>query len=72
MSNPAVLRMVDAVTVPVPDIDQGLEFYRDHLGHELLWRNDEVGQAGLRLPENRARAQHQPAVRPQLASHFGR
>ena len=33
MSNPAVLRMVDAVTVPVPDIDQGLEFYRDHLGH---------------------------------------
>jgi len=28
MSNPAVLRMVDAVTVPVPDIDQGLEFYR--------------------------------------------
>lgn len=53
MSNPAVLRMVDAVTVPVPDIDQGLEFYRDHLGHELLWRNDEVGQAGLRLPESR-------------------
>ena len=53
MSSPAVLRMVDAVTVPVPDIDQGLEFYRDHLGHELLWRNDEVGQAGLRLPESR-------------------
>ena len=53
MSNPAVLRMVDAVTVPVPDIDQGLEFYRDHLGHELLWCNDEVGQAGPRLPESR-------------------
>ena len=30
-----------------------MEFYSDHLGHELLWRNDEVGQAGLRLPESR-------------------
>jgi predicted enzyme related to lactoylglutathione lyase len=45
--------MVDAVTVPVADLDRGLEFYRDHLGHELLWRNDELGQAGLRLPESR-------------------
>ena len=43
--------MVDAVTLPVPDLDGGLEFYRDGLGHELLWRNDELGQAGLRLPE---------------------
>ena len=46
-----VLRMVDAVTVSVPDLDQGLRFYRDRLGHDLLWRNDEVGQAGLRLPD---------------------
>lgn len=53
MSDPPVLRMVDAVTLPVPDIDRGLEFYRDHLGHELLWRNDDLGQAGLRLPESR-------------------
>jgi predicted enzyme related to lactoylglutathione lyase len=43
--------MVDAVTVPVPDLDQGLRFYRDRLGHELLWRNDAIGQAALRLPE---------------------
>lgn len=48
----SVLRLVDAVTVPVPDLDQGLAFYRDQLGHELLWRNDSVGQAGLRLPES--------------------
>jgi predicted enzyme related to lactoylglutathione lyase len=45
--------MIDAVTMPVPDLDQGLEFYRDRLGHELLWRNDELGQAGLRLPESK-------------------
>ena len=42
--------MVDAVTIPVHDLDAGLRFYRDSLGHQLLWRNDEVGQAGLALP----------------------
>src|SRR4051794_5583483 len=49
-----VLREVDAVTVPVPDLDSGLAYYRDKLGHSLLWRNDDVGQAGLALPEGRA------------------
>jgi predicted enzyme related to lactoylglutathione lyase len=47
-----LLRRVDAVTVPVPEIDQGLRFYRDALGHQLLWRNDDVRQAGLRLPDS--------------------
>ena len=51
MSDP-LLRQLDAVTVSVPDLDQGLAFYRDQLGHELLWRNDAVGQAGLRLPDS--------------------
>jgi predicted enzyme related to lactoylglutathione lyase len=46
-----LIRKVDAVTVPVPDLDSGLRFYRDRLGHELLWRNDELGQAGLALPD---------------------
>jgi predicted enzyme related to lactoylglutathione lyase len=45
-----LLHKVDAVTVPVPDLDAGLRFYRDSLGHELRWRNDEVGEAGLALP----------------------
>jgi predicted enzyme related to lactoylglutathione lyase len=40
------------VTVPVPDLDTGLRFYRDALGHQLLWRNDAVGQAGLQLPDS--------------------
>ena len=43
---------VDCVTVPVPDLDEGLRFYRDSLGHELLWRNDIARQAGLRLPDS--------------------
>ena len=41
--------MVDAVTVPVPDLDSGLRFYRDRLGHRLLWRSNPAGQAGLAL-----------------------
>jgi predicted enzyme related to lactoylglutathione lyase len=47
-----LLRKVDAVTIPVPDLDSGLAFYRDRLGHVLLWRNDAIGQAGLQLPES--------------------
>jgi predicted enzyme related to lactoylglutathione lyase len=43
------LQAIDAVTVPVPDLDAGLDFYRGVLGHELRWRNDEIGQAGLAL-----------------------
>ncbi|HYI53324.1 MAG TPA: VOC family protein [Microlunatus sp.] len=53
MTTQPVLRMVDAVTVPVPDLDQGIRFYGDRLGHELLWRDDDRGQAGLCLPESR-------------------
>jgi len=48
--NPLLLA-VDAVTVPVPDLDAGLAFYQGRLGHRLLWRNDDVGQAGLSLRE---------------------
>jgi predicted enzyme related to lactoylglutathione lyase len=32
----------------VPDIDTGLGFYRDALGHQLIWRSAEA--AGLRMP----------------------
>jgi predicted enzyme related to lactoylglutathione lyase len=46
------LRKVDAVTVPVPDLDSGIRFYGEGLGHSLLWRNDDIGQAGLALPES--------------------
>ena len=50
-SSPLLLK-VDAVTVPVPDLDTGLDFYREQLGHQLLWRNDAIGQAGLQLPDS--------------------
>ena len=47
-----LLRKVDAVTVPVPDLDSGLEFYVDQLRHPLLWRNDDVGQAAVGLRDS--------------------
>jgi predicted enzyme related to lactoylglutathione lyase len=48
MSDDGLLRLVDCVQVPVPDLDSGLAFYRDRLGHRLIWRSAEA--AGLRLP----------------------
>ena len=50
MRRDPLLRKIDAVTIPVPDLDGGLRFYRDALGHELKWRNDQLGQAALWLP----------------------
>jgi catechol 2,3-dioxygenase-like lactoylglutathione lyase family enzyme len=47
-----LLQYVDAVTVPVPDLDRRLAFYRDVLGHQLIWRNETTGQAGLRTPRS--------------------
>jgi predicted enzyme related to lactoylglutathione lyase len=47
----SVLRGVDAVTVPVPDLDAGIAHYAGELGHRLLWRSDASGQAGLALDE---------------------
>lgn len=46
----ALLQYVDAVTVP--DLDAGMAFYCGVLGHDLIWRNEAVGQAGLRTPES--------------------
>ncbi|MFT3891376.1 MAG: VOC family protein [Anaerolineales bacterium] len=47
-----LLRKVDCVRLYVPDLEAGLSFYRDHLGHELIWRTQTA--AGLRLPESEA------------------
>jgi predicted enzyme related to lactoylglutathione lyase len=44
-----LLRKIDAVVVAVPHLDEGLAFYRDALGHSLLWRTEVA--AGLGLPE---------------------
>ena len=33
----------------VPGLDGGLQFDRDALGHELRWRNDEIGRVAPAL-----------------------
>lgn len=45
----SLLRKVDCIEIPVPDLDRGLAFYRDQLGHSLIWRSETA--AGLRLPD---------------------
>ena len=47
-----LFRKVDCLRIPVPDIESGLAFYRDRLGHALLWRTE--SSAGLRMPDTDA------------------
>jgi lactoylglutathione lyase len=47
-----LIRKVDCVSLPVGDLAEALVFYRDRLGHELIWRTPSA--AGLRLPESDA------------------
>ena len=50
-ANP-LFQKIDAVTIPVPELDAGLRFYRDSLGHELRWRDDDLGQAALAMADS--------------------
>jgi len=49
MAEPLILK-VDAVQIIVPDLEAGLAFYRDKLGHELRWHNET--SAGLAMPDS--------------------
>ena len=42
-----LIQKIDCVRFFVPDLEAGLAFYRDRLGHELIWRTEEA--VGLRL-----------------------
>jgi predicted enzyme related to lactoylglutathione lyase len=47
-----LFQKVDCLRLPVPDIDAALAFYRDALGHALIWRTPT--SVGLRLPDSDA------------------
>ena len=47
-----LIRKVDCLRLYVPDLEEGLAFYRARLGHELIWRS--ATAAGLRLPDTDA------------------
>lgn len=45
-----LFRKTDAIVVRVPSLEEGLAFYKDKLGHELVWRNDTM--AALRMNDS--------------------
>ncbi len=51
MSTP-LIKSVDCVRLYVADLEAGLAFYRDQLGHAIIWRT--ANAVGLRLPESEA------------------
>ncbi len=46
MTNP-LFQKIDCIELPVPDLEAALHFYRDTLGHTLVWRT--ATSAGLRM-----------------------
>ena len=48
----ALFRKVDCIRIPVPNIEKGLQFYRDLLGHKIIWRTESA--VGLKIPESEA------------------
>ena len=47
-----LVRKVDCIQIHVPDLDAGLVFYRDRLGHQVIWHTERA--VGLRLPDTDA------------------
>ncbi len=47
-----LFQKIDCVRLPVSNLDEALAFYRDRLGHELVWRSER--SVGLRLPDTDA------------------
>ncbi len=43
---------IDCLHLPVADLEKALEFYRDKLGHNLIWKTE--NSAGLCLPDGKA------------------
>ena len=47
-----LVRKIDALQLPVPDLDAGLAFYQEKLGHALVWRS--ATAVGLLMPDSEA------------------
>ena len=48
-ANTPMFRKLDNLLLRVADLDAAIDFYRDRLGHRVLWRSDEA--VSLSLPE---------------------
>lgn len=47
-----LFKKIDCIRLHVSDLESGLAFYRDRLGHELIWRTDD--SVGLGMPDTDA------------------
>ena len=63
----ALFNDVDCVQIPVPDLDAGLAFYRDALGHKLIWRTPTA--AGLQMTDSASEIVVQ-TERPELEANL--
>jgi lactoylglutathione lyase len=63
----ALFNDVDCVQIPVPDLDAGLAFYRDALGHKLIWRTPTA--AGLQMTDSASEIVIQ-TERPELEANL--
>ncbi len=62
MSTP-LIRKIDCILFYVSDLDSGIRFYEDKLGHKLIWRTED--SAGLQMPESDAEIVIQTARKTQ-------
>ena len=51
-ANRPLFRKLDNLLLRVADLDAAIAFYRDRLGHRVLWRSDEA--VGFALPDTDA------------------
>ena len=48
----SLFNKIDCVRIPVPNLEDGIDFYSKKLGHELLWKTK--ASAGLQISEDKS------------------
>ena len=61
MSEP-LFQYLDCLHLPVENLEKALEFYRNKLGHSLIWKTEH--SAGLHLPDGKSELVISTAKRP--------
>jgi predicted enzyme related to lactoylglutathione lyase len=57
-----LFQYIDCLNLPVVNLEKALEFYRDKLGHSLIWKTEH--SAGLRLPDGKSELVIRTTPRP--------
>jgi predicted enzyme related to lactoylglutathione lyase len=52
MKQQALIEKIDCIRIPVDNLEKGLEFYSEKLGHELIWKTETA--AGLALADDKS------------------